>query len=354
MPVAKMREIDFNKIKINKIVIFSPNWLGDAVISLALVGSIKKEFPSAYIIIVANKYVYPLWEKNPLVNEVWRCELRGLGYAISYIKFLFRLKKNNFDLAIILPHCLRYALFAFLAGIPLRAAYNVGHRKILLTHPLDYSVSLRKEHIIENYLDILSLIGIKSRCRELFLRVDPVEEGKADIFLKTHQITKDELVIGIGPGAIYGEAKRWPKENYAKVIKTLTNEYKVKVFIFTGPDERALADWLKKNVLNPSAIFFDNSPLSEVMSLIKRCNLFIGNDSGLVHIASAMKIKTISLFGSTSPNWTAPCGENNINLNKNIPCAPCFARKCALGHYSCLNSISVKDVMEAVDIQLKK
>ena len=121
---------DLNKIKINKIIIFSPNWIGDTVISTALVSSIKKELPLSSIVIAANKYVYPLWEANSLVKEVWGCEMRGPAYFISYLKFIFRLKKNHFDLAIILPHCFRYAFFAFCSGIPLRVAYNVGYRKV--------------------------------------------------------------------------------------------------------------------------------------------------------------------------------------------------------------------------------
>jgi heptosyltransferase-2 len=339
---------------INKILIFSPNWIGDTVISTALVSLIKKEFPASAIVIAANKYVYPLWEANPLVKEIWRCELRGVSYIISYIKFFFKLKKNRFDLAIILPHCFRYALFAFFAGIPLRAAYNIGPRKIFLTHHLDYNVSLRDEHMLDNYLAILSLLGIKSGCREPVLRVAAENEIKANNFFKINQIAKDEVIIGIGPGAIYGKAKRWPKEKYVEIIGLLSSEYRPRIFVFTGPKEKILADWFKENVHNPSVIFIDHYSLSEVMSLIKKCGLFIGNDSGLAHIASAMDIRTISLFGSTSPQWTAPCGEKNITLKKHVSCGPCFAKTCSLGHYLCLNSISLEDVMCAVNIQLKK
>lgn len=338
---------------INKVLIFSPNWLGDAVISTALVSSIKKEFPASSIVVVTNKYVYPLWEANPLVKEVWGCEMCGGGYIISYIKLFFKLKKYRFDLAIILPHCFRYALFAFFAGVPIRVAYGVGRRKILLTHHLDYSFSLRKEHMLDNYLAILDVIGIKSRSRELVLRVTNEDEAKTGNFLKAHQIARDEVIIGIGPGAIYGEAKRWPKEKYLEVIDALSREYKVKIFIFTGSGEKALADWFKERINHSSVILIDRFSLSEVMSLIKKCNFFIGNDSGLAHIASALNITTISLFGSTSPQWTKPCGERNVTIYKHISCSPCFARECRLGNYSCLNSISVKDVMDAVGIQLK-
>lgn len=349
-----MMNIINKKNPINKILIFSPNWIGDTVISTALVSSIRKEFPLSSIVIAANKYVYPLWEANPLVKEVWGCEMRGLDYIISYIKFIFRLRKDHFDLAIILPHCFRYALFAFLAGIPLRVAYNIGHRKILLTHSLNYGASLRKEHMLDNYLAILSAVGIKSRSRELVLRVDSENEARVENLLKMNQISRDEVVIGVGPGAIYGEAKRWPKEKYARIIEALIKEYGVRVFVFSGSGEKVLGGWFRQNVHSHSVNFFYNCLLSEVMGLVKRCSLFIGNDSGLVHIASAMKIKTISLFGSTSPRWTAPCGENNIIITKHVSCGPCFARRCSLGLYSCLNSISVKDIMNAVSIQLKK
>ena len=348
-----MVKIGFDKTKINKIIIFSPNWLGDTVISTALVSSIKKEFPSSLIVIAANKYVYPLWAGNPLVSEILRCEVRGVEGIISYVKLLLKLKKYRFDLAIILPHCFRYALFSFLAGIPLRAAYNVGYRKALLTHSLDYTDSLRAEHILENYLAVLDSIGIKLRERKLFLNVKPENGKKADDLLKANKIKSERLIIGIGPGAVYGEAKRWPKERFAELITLLGKEERAHIFVFTGTGEKILGDWLRRHTENPSVVFIHDYPLAEVMSLIKRCALFIGNDSGLGHIAAALDIKTISIFGSTSPRWTAPCGKNNITIYKQLSCSPCFTRKCRLGHCFCLASISAGEVMEAVSAQLK-
>jgi heptosyltransferase-2 len=351
--MPKFMDIAAKKNPINKILIFSPNWLGDAVISTALVSSLKKEFPASSIIVITNKYVYPIWEANPLVKEVWGCEMSGAGCIISYFKLFLKLKDKHFDLAVILPHCFRYALFVFLAGIPLRAAYGVAHRNILLTHCLSYSLFLRKEHILDNYLAILDAVGIKSKSRELVLRIHKDNEAKADNFLKTRQIAKDKMIIGIGPGAVYGEAKRWPKERFAELITLLDKEQGAYTFVFTGPGEKMLGDWLRRHAENPRTFFIHDYPLAEVMSLIKRCALFIGNDSGLAHIASALDVKTISLFGSTSPQWTAPCGGNNLVIYKHISCSPCFARVCRLGQYACLNSISVKDVMDVVSAQLE-
>jgi heptosyltransferase-2 len=237
-----------------------------------------------------------------------------------------------------------------LAGIRIRIGYNVEQRGIFLTHALDYNSSLREKHMVENYLDILRAIGVEPERKELVLNIDSKTQIKVEEIMQKKGIMLEDLVIGIAPGAIYGEAKRWPKERFIELADTLIEKYNAKILIFTGPMEKELGYEIKKMMKNSPLTFNGDNPLLETAALIKRCNLFITNDSGLMHVAAAVKTKIIAIFGSTSPEWTKPYGDGHIIIRKTIDCSPCFKRKCRYRTYDCLNSITVSDILEVIDI----
>jgi len=349
-----MQRNNVRKEKIKKLLVFGPNWIGDTIMSTPMLSSLRKAFPSVHIVMVVKPYAYDLWKWNPFVDEIWTFKAPRIYNIFAYLKLFWKIKKNQFDLTIILPHCLRYALITFLVGIPHRVGYNVAHRGVFLTHTLEYNLSLRKKHMVDNYLDILKAISIEPRSKDLILDIDLNSQAKAEKILEDNHIHSEDLVIGIAPGAIYGEAKRWPKERYAELADNIIGKYNAKVLIFTGVMERKLGEEIKKSMRYVPIMFNGNITLLETAALIKRCNLFITNDSGLMHIAASVKTKIIAIFGSTSPDWTGPYGDGHMVIRKKIDCSPCFERKCHLKTYICLKSVNVKDVLETVQIQLKK
>lgn len=345
---------NIRKEKIKKILIFGPNWVGDAIMSTPMVSSLKKVFPDAIIIMVVKPYVYSLWKTNTSIDEIWTFKAPKVFNIFAYLKLFWRIKKYHFDLTIILPHYFRYAFLALLSGINYRIGYNVRHRGIFLTHSLDYNHNLRKKHMVENYSDILRVMAIEPENKRLTLTIDFNNQIKAKEILEENNINSEDLVIGLAPGAIYGPAKRWPKERYAEIADKIINEYQAKVIIFIGPMERALGYEIEKIMFNKPIILNCDDSLLGTAALIKRCNLFITNDSGLMHIAAAVKTKIIAIFGSTSSDWTGPYGNGHIVVKKPIVCSPCFKRKCQFKTYDCLKSISIEAVLGAVDIQLKR
>ena len=341
-------------MQINKILIFSPNWVGDTIMAIPLVGSLRETFPSARLVMAVKPYVSSLWETNPFIDEIWLLDTDSAYKGIfSYFKLINKMKNSHFDIAIILPHYFMYALFVFLAGIKYRVGFNVRHRGIFLTKAVNYSLQLRKKHMVENYLDIIRSIGIEPERKELFLGINTEDQFYAEKILEKNRINPEDLVVGIAPGAIYGKAKRWPKEYYAGLCDELIDKYDAKIFIFVGLMEKKVAFRIKNLMQNLPIIIEPEANLRQMAYLIQRCNVFISNDSGLMHIAAAVKTRVIAIFGSTSPDWTRPYGDGHIILRKPMACSPCFKKKCPYGTYDCLRSIVVKDVLEAVETQIK-
>ncbi|MBP7087894.1 MAG: lipopolysaccharide heptosyltransferase II [Candidatus Omnitrophica bacterium] len=340
---------------INKILIFGPNWIGDTMMSTPLVRTLKESLPKAHITIAIKPYLSPLWKNNPYINEIWEVKMVQRYRLLTYWGLFKRIKKQKFDLVIVLPHCLRYVLISFLARIPNRIGYDISWlRKQFLNSSLAYTQDLKKEHMVKNYLGILKLIGIKPKEKELILDIDYDSQKAAENTLKDKGIKPDDLIIGIAPGATYGKAKRWPEYKFAELTNSIAKRYLAKIMVFIGPDENKLSHKIK-NLLNKQSIILDNnSSLLEVASLIKRCRLLISNDSGLMHIASALGVKVIAIFGSSSPLWTAPYGNGHTVIKKELSCSPCFKKKCPYSNYKCLESVEIEEVLTQIDKHLKR
>lgn len=339
---------------INKILIFGPNWIGDTIMSTPLVSALKESLPKAHITIAIKPYLSPLWKNNPYINEIWEVKMAPKYRLLTYWGLFKRIKKEKFDLAIVLPHCLRYVLISFLARVPGRIGYDIsGLRRRFLTHSLPYTQDLRKEHMVKNYLNILKLIGIKPKEKELILNIDYDSQKAAENTLRDKGIKSDDLIIGIAPGATYGKTKRWSEYKFAELANSIAKRYLAKIIVFISPDEKKLSYKIKKLLNKQSIILDSNCSLPEIASLIKRCRLFISNDSGLMHIASALGVKVIAIFGSSSPLWTAPYGSGHTVIKKELSCSPCFKKKCPYSNYKCLESVETEEVLTQIDKHLK-
>ncbi|MFA5146542.1 MAG: lipopolysaccharide heptosyltransferase II [Candidatus Omnitrophota bacterium] len=338
---------------IKKILVFGPNWIGDTIMSGPLIDSVKRYFKDSRVVMVTRPHLSPLWRSNRAVDEVWDFTAPGTYHLASYIRLFLRIRKEKFDAMIVLPHYFRYALLAFLAGIPCRAGYDVRWRGIFLSHILKYDASVRKEHMIRNYMHIAETLGAVVNFDAPVLAVEEEMLSGRDELFKKNNIGVNDIVIGLAPGAIYGPAKRWPGERYADLASALIKEYEAKVVIFAGPGEEDICQKIRERASSTSLFFCIDRPLPEAAALIKRCAVLITNDSGLMHIAGAVGTKIIAIFGSTSPRWTGPLGEGDTVIRDPVPCSPCFRRTCRFGTYRCLRSINVEEVMEAVRGKIK-
>ncbi len=343
------------KTPINKVLIFSPNWIGDVVMSSPIVNSIKTSYPNSHIVMIANSYVFSLWESNVFIDELWRFDaVKTCKNMLECYQLFKKIRQRNFNTAIILSGNMRFPLIAFLAGIKRRLGFGARCNRIFLTDVVKYNRRLKNKHMVDVYSSILGCKGSTAGVKELSLKINDADADSANMLLKENGITPEDLLVGVAPGAIYGKTKRWPKENYAKLSDEIIEKHHAKIVIFTAPSEQEITSEVKSLMRNKPIVVDNATNLRVIACLIKRCAVLITNDSGLMHIAAAVKTNTVAIFGSTSPAFTGPYGDSHIILKKSISCSPCFKKACPFNTYECLASITTEEAFSAVDFQLKR
>ncbi len=331
-----------------KLLLRAANWVGDAVMMTPAVCSLRKCFPKAEIFVLAKPWVVPVFEGLPYVDHILVYDKAGRHQGIfGFIRLARDLRAFRFDAAILFQNAFEAAFIAALSGIPVRIGYPTDGRGILLTHRSPLLTRCRKVHQVEYYLGILKGVGIPDTNRELCLSIGEKETKKAQRLLNRFGIRKTDTLVGINPGAAYGPAKQWPPDRFAAVGDRIQEVCGVKILIFGGPADRALGLRIRQSMRYPAVNLAGETDLSEAMALIRECRLFITNDSGLMHVASALKVPLVAIFGSTDPEATGPWGYRGRILKSKISCSPCLEPECPLGHSQCMTRITTNAVFEA-------
>ena len=303
------------------VVVRSPNWLGDAIMALPAVRNLKTLLASEPLTVATPEKLAALWEACPFVDRV---------ISLSQPKKLWttarELRAEKFGTAVLLPNSLRSATEALLARIPQRVGYNRGGRQWLLTLavPVPARDTLRM-HQRYYYQDLATKLGA------------PPDESMPKLKMEPAPSTTPPTVA-ICPGAEYGPAKRWPLDRFAAVARHFQSEWKAKVVVLGAAGDAAIAQELA--TLVPEA---ENragkTTLAEFMAALAGSQLVICNDSGAMHLASALGVPTVAIFGSTEPQLTGPMGLRTRVLRHHVPCSPCFRRECPLD-FACMLRLS--------------
>lgn len=316
--------------------------------SIPLTQRLKEQFPKAKIILITKKDLLAVWKMVPFVDQIWLWSNKFETLQM----FSRRLKKENIDVSILLGTNKDAACGAhFLAEIPMRIGYDFLDRKIFLTHfiPTEgfpYEPKLTRSHLSDNYLQLLKFISVvpKHVNPQLLLGRTQILEAKKKI--KKIGLTDQHHIIGVAPGAGYGPAKQWPWRSYKILIEKLMSRPDTKAILF-GSTKDLIASRSAFNSLTDGVVnLIGKTTLEEAIQLISQCHVFLSNDSGLAHVATALGIPTLTLFGSTNPVWTRPQGEHSKIIRIPLPCSPCYQSQCPLGHTKCLKDISVDHVFK--------
>jgi heptosyltransferase-2 len=293
-------------------------------------------------------------EGNPYLNEVIIYDKDKKHKSLwASIKFSFYLRKNKFDLAIILHPTNRVHLLTFFAGIPRRIGWN---KKMgwLLTNALIHKKQEGKKHELDYTLDILREMGIPIVDKNIYFPIKNESERKIEMLLEERGVKKGEQFVIIHPSASC-PSKRWPIEHFLQLVKLLKENTNLKIIVITSAEERVFGEQIVKesNVIDLRG----ELGISEVGSLVKRAALFISNDSGPVHIAAALNIPVISIFGRSdsglSPQRWRPLGENSFYIHKDVGCIKCLAHNCTKG-FLCLKEIKPQELLKKALILLNR
>lgn len=340
-----MKNLTFDSAQ--RILIRSVNWIGDAVMTTPAIGAVREYFPHTEITLLANPLVGELFSPHPWVDRVIAFDHAGRHKGIrGRLRLAAELRRQGFDLAVILPNSFDSALVPWLAGIPVRLGKRSDGRSPLLTHGFTDTGDIPGRHELMYYLDLLGHFGITGQVTRPCLATTPAEDRAAAALLATHGIEAESFVLGINPGATFGSAKRWYPERFAEVARRLAAEWGARVVIFGGPGETAIAAEIENHLEGACLNMAGTTTVRELMALIKRCTFMVTNDSGPMHIAAAFGVPLTAIFGSTDHTGTAPYTDRAVVVRKEVACAPCKLRECPTDHV-CMTAVTADDVVTA-------
>ncbi|UCD34865.1 MAG: lipopolysaccharide heptosyltransferase II [Nitrospiraceae bacterium] len=341
------------------ILIRGVNWIGDAVLTIPAIRSVRRAFPDARICLLVKPWVADIFRENPDIDEIVLYDKSFIGLS-GKLRLAKKLRQKKFDVAILLQNAFDAALIAWLARIPRRIGYRRDGRGFLLSQAVPVSDKVLEKHQVYYYLDLLACAGIKPSDPHPYLYLTDGERQRAKDLLSSYFSDTGALLIGINPGATYGSAKRWPPGRFAELIIRIISELGGQVILFGGPSEVEITDEIIREINKLKIqmkierlgarilIMAGKTSLRELAALIAACDAFITNDSGPMHMASALRVPTAAIFGSTDQTATGPFGEGHQVIAKDIPCAPCMKRECPEGHLKCMMEITTDDVYSAL------
>jgi len=339
-----------------KILIVRLDRIGDVLLSTPVIKALRSAYPDSYLSFMVRPYAREVVEGNPGLNSVMVYDKEGGEKGLfGNLKFIWRLRKERFDLALILHPTVRAHLVTALAGIPERIGYD-KKKGFLLTKRIPHTKQFGLKHEIEYALDILKYIGVDAKDKTLYMPIQGECEDRAKDILARNGIRDSDAIIVINPGASCA-SKRWSAERFAKLADSLVAGRGAKILIISGSADKDFGDrvasFMTKRHLNLSG----KTTIGDIASILRRARLFISNDSGPVHVACAVGTPAIAIFGRSdrglSPKRWGPTGKGDVVLHKDVGCEVCLAHNCQRG-FKCLEAITVEEVLAAADKILER
>lgn len=333
------------------ILVRATNWVGDAVMSLPALRALREAYPRAKISILAKPWVADLYRRESFCDELIPYTARTLGEKWSAARAL---RHRGFETAILLQNAFEAAAIAYLAGIPERIGYARDSRGFLLTRPIPVPrPGDIPRHERFYYLELLVRAGILSELPSIdAIRLEGAPAARAAGSDRFRKMGFGEQIVGVSPGAAYGSAKRWLPERFAESANRVASELGAAVAIFGSKDERELCAAVAGSITAPVHNFAGETSLAEFIDLAAACRAYLTNDSGAMHIASALGVPTIAIFGATDHEGTGPTGPLARVVREPVECSPCLKRECPIDH-RCMTRVSAERV-SATALELLK
>ncbi|MDK9718421.1 MAG: lipopolysaccharide heptosyltransferase II [Trichlorobacter sp.] len=326
------------------------NWIGDAVMATPALMAVREAYPKARITLLANPLVGQLLQGHPAIDQVLFFDRKGEHNGLAgRLRLAHQLKHEQFDLAIILPNSFDSALIPWLARIPHRWGKASDRRSLLLTRRFYEQNPPQDRHEVQYYCDLVRSFGISASQSEPFLATTLQEDDEAAALLAIHGIPAEAMLLGINAGASFGSAKRWYPERFGEVARRLADKWNARIILFGGPDEVGIVNEIEQTLQAQCLNTAGKTSVRQLMALIKRCNFFVTNDSGPMHIAAAFGVPLVAVFGPTDHVGTAPCSDKAAIVRQSVDCAPCKLRVCPTDH-RCMTAVSTDDVVQAAQL----
>ena len=340
------------------IAVFLPNWVGDVVMATPALRALREHFNSARITYIGRQAPLAALSGAPWADDVMPDLSRQRPGAANFPAQVARLRRRRFDLAVLLPNSFRSALLARLAGVRRIAGYDRQHRGWMLTDKLPAARQADGGFLpmsaVRYYMDLLGVLGVDCPAAgRLELAVTDFEARAADEILDRALPRRGGPIVMLNPGASFGTSKMWDPSRYAELADLLVRRRRARIIINAAPSEREIAAEVGRAMETRPAVNFadrDNT-LGLLKGLLRRCALLVTNDTGARHVAAALGIGVVTLFGSTDPRWSEiDCAWERI-VRVDVRCSPCQSKLCLQPagptYHQCMSAITADMVLAA-------
>lgn len=306
-----------------RIVVRSPNWLGDAVMGIRTVRAFKLGRPDARLAILTPAKLAALWQAVPEVDDVLSITPGQSVFSVA------RTLRGHFDVAVLLPNSLRSALEVWLAGIPRRVGFHGHRREKLLNQTVRETKKSKRpprpEHHADRYWRLAEGCG----------GVEPPP-------LTLARPTPDSVVIGVCPGAEYGPAKRWPAERFRRTMELVSARIPCSWVILGTAADQPLAAEILRGFSGSAEDLTGRTSMAELIEKLRSLSALLTNDTGTMHLADFLGVPLVAVFGSTEPRLTGPRSPRSRTLRHQVECSPCFLRECPLD-FRCMKAVTPEE-----------
>ncbi len=339
-----MSSAQWPKTAPQNIIVKMPNWLGDLVMATPLLEDLRRHWPKAKITAMCQSNVAALLKHDTTIDEVFSYKRpSGWVHRTQHSDLIASLKHGEYDLGILLTNSFSSAWWFWRAGIKNRIGYAANLRSFMLNKAVPYPKEMQKQHLVLTYKMLLAPLGIEVSDTQPKLYVSEEEKQAAQELLRKYGVEKGKhIIVGINPGAAYGSAKCWLPDRYQEVTRRLLQNPDIFVLYFGDPAGAPLVNEICKDLPERVINLAGRTTIRELMALIQCCSIFLTNDSGPMHIAAALRIPLLALFGSTNEIKTGPYPIGKV-IHKHVECSPCYLRKCPID-FRCMTRIEVDEV----------
>ncbi len=345
------RRKDLASASIRRIAVIKLDHIGDVILSIPALANLRAHFPLAHIVMAVNSSSESIARRIRYVDEVLcydahffdRSGSRKMFDLARGMRFARDMKKRDFDLIVELRGSFASVFFALIG----KSRYRIDRGTYLIMRKLG-RIPSSSEHEAEVNLDMLARAGLLTLSREMSLDLTQADLDSADSLLREYDKSPPfSPIIVIHPGSP-AHLKRWPAERYALLAHQLLEKYNARIVLIGGKGEEQIAQSIASAINGQAIDLSGRTTLGQLTAVLQKAELFIGNDSGPMHLASACGTKVIGLFGPTSPQRFGPYGDHCAALRMESDCPPCMRDKCKRQGYRCIDRISVDDVMTVI------
>ena len=335
-----------------RILVKEVNWLGDLVMSLPALRAIRRAWPDAHLAVLVKRELASFFDGSAWLDEVIPYTVgRGLSGFMDRRRIVGEIRSRKFDLGVLFPNSFESALWIAMAGIKRRAGFVGDARGAMLTLKSSPPAEALSRHQVNYWLAMLRETGVAEGDANDFA-IDVAEKHRVRMrqFLDANRRGAGAPIFAIAPAAAYGPAKEWPADRYSALIDLLARRDNAEVVLVGAPSERAKCEEVAAASKCGAIVAAGGTNIGELIALLSLCDGFMGNDSGCAHIAGALGIPTVAIFGSTNSERTGPLGSKARVIYRKLECSPCLARTCRFGHYNCLTQIEAAELVDAIEM----